>query len=124
MNLGTLIRLLEQRPADGTVQFEFGGLTPGYFSSWRMNPAELCLTHDGKWPKTTGALLAQARGANGHTFEGWKGGDYLMNAETEVWVANAGEPGGASYPYYTAILGIGEGNDDDTVIHTGRAVQR
>lgn len=37
------------------------------------------------------AMLAAARSAVGATYEGWKGGDYTMTANTDCWLANEGD---------------------------------
>jgi hypothetical protein len=42
---------------------------------------------------TAGTLLALCRSCMGETFEGYKGGDFDMGAQTPVWVANYGDTG-------------------------------
>ena len=40
---------------------------------------------------TVDALLDDCRAAVGATFEGYKGGSYKMDEDTEVWISNYGE---------------------------------
>lgn len=40
---------------------------------------------------TIGEMLAEARFAEGATFQGWKGGDYAMNELSDCWIAGHGE---------------------------------
>lgn len=43
---------------------------------------------------TVGAMLTAAKGALGATYEGYKGGEYLMTASTTCWVSNEGDNSG------------------------------
>lgn len=115
--LGELISMLSSRPAEGTVQFDFSGLNPGSFHSWRMDYSQLCLDTRGQWPVKTGSLLAQAQEAIGQTFQGWKGGDYTMSEETSIVVAHPGDPGGCYAYGFTTIIGA-YASDEDTVLLT------
>ena len=115
--LSRLIDLLEPRPKLGTVQFDFSGLSPGDFHSWRMDYSQLCLDSSGGWPVQTGDLLSKARKAIGRTFEGWKGGDYTMGPESTIVIAEPGDPGGTYGHGYTTISGV-RGSDDDTILLT------
>jgi hypothetical protein len=47
-------------------------------------------------------VLGWLRAANGATFHGYKGGEYEMDDDTPLWVANHGNSGG------TAVVGIRE----------------
>jgi hypothetical protein len=102
MRLGELIDTLDPMPADLPVRFDFGA-APEQFVSWRGHYRELSLTagigsrHGGP---TAATLLAAARRADGGTFEGYKGGDYLMERTTPVWADPWGET------YYRAITGL------------------
>lgn len=86
MKLGEIIDTLEQ--FDPTVKVRFSdGSIPGVFMSWRGSYDQLTLAPADESDKlpTVGKLLAAAREADGRTFTGYKGGDFLMDRETPVW---------------------------------------
>jgi hypothetical protein len=101
MRLGGLIDTLEQLPGELPVYFS-DGRHPTTFASWRGVYAELTLYEgndydpDGEdhWPSlpvlTVAELLEQARAAVGETFEGYKGGDFVMSRDTAVWADDYG----------------------------------
>lgn len=106
LTLGGLIDALERAPQDADVQYDFCYLRPTTVDSYRGYYDHLALgwTNErvsaGKyWPKVA-EVLATLKAAVGKTFEGWKGGRYVMKPDTPVWVANAGEAGG------TGIVGV------------------
>lgn len=43
---------------------------------------------------TVGEMLADARSADGTTYQGWKGGDFTMTGWTDCWLAEEGTGGG------------------------------
>lgn len=103
MTLGQIIEALEAAPQDMLVKFDNGHL-PYRFYSWRGVYAELTLHDGGDWegsgedfhykesPQlTVKELLEKALAADGATFEGWKGGDYVMDLSTPVWADPEGE---------------------------------
>ncbi|MFF0277805.1 SLOG family protein [Streptomyces sp. NPDC004330] len=45
---------------------------------------------------TVGDMLADARSALGTTYEGWKGGDYVMSEHTDCWLSGEGRATGDS----------------------------
>jgi hypothetical protein len=97
MKLGELIKAIERVSADRCVYIEPYGLTPGWFSSYRGYYDQLALGYrTGHDRVNAGELLALARAACGDTFEGYKGGSYRMDADTEVWLSNYGETSGVS----------------------------
>lgn len=93
--------ILEQWKASGEgdepcVYFDFGSLVPTNFDSWRGSYAELALGYaldDDKEGPTLSDFLKLCKETDGATFGGWKGGDYTMNKNTPVWVANQGHSG-------------------------------
>lgn len=105
MNLGILTSMLQaQEDQSAEVQYDLGYMVPTNFRSWRGVYAHLALgyrhsTYNDPDP-TVGSLLHECLAADGKTFEGYKGGDYLMDKGTPVWVANDGES------CYTRIVGI------------------
>lgn len=88
---------------DITVWYDFEYLFPTELNSWRGSYSELALNYtsgDYLNPKNTKEFLALLKRADGATFEGYKGGDFVMNRRTPVWVANYGNSGN------TAIIDI------------------
>jgi hypothetical protein len=106
MSLGQLIDKLKEVRArnnkeDATVNFDFEYARPADFSSWRGVYAELALgfAFDGDYT-TLDDLIARAERAVGHTYDGYKGGEFTMTRDTPVWVANYGNSGS------TAVTGV------------------
>lgn len=91
-NLGMLIRDLEPyRDQHIDVVFD-DGTVPGEFMSWRGLYNCLALDYYGSNNHTSAhTLYEMAVQANGHTFEGYKGGDFTMDAGTPIYQANYGE---------------------------------
>lgn len=105
ITLGELIQKLEA-VEDKTlpVAYDFEYAYPTIFQCWRGSYAELALgwSHHGyqacdAWGKSTqppvAAFLEECKSAVGQTFEGWKGGDFIMGLGTAIWVANPGNSG-------------------------------
>ncbi|GAB3937263.1 hypothetical protein [Larkinella terrae] len=101
--------VIELYKEEATVRYDFGYLFPTEIDSWRGSYDELALnyTEEGKETAIT-AFLELLKSAVGKTFEGYKGGDYVMNENTPVWVANYGNSGN------TAIIDVL--NQEHTVI--------
>lgn len=112
MTLGKLIDLLKARPQDQEVYYDFAWMMPTTCHSWRGDYSELAIgwRAEGKAP-TVAEVIAELEGADGKTFQGWKGGDYLMRRSTRIWVENYGDGG------YTAIDRIAD-CDYRTIIET------
>jgi hypothetical protein len=108
ISLGGLIKLLERRDPEQSVQFDFCGFIPTTVASYRGYYEHLALSYEQHrydlepGSDTVAALLKTLRAANGATYEGWKGGLYEMGLETPVWVAPSGECFG------TSIVGLAE----------------
>lgn len=83
------------------VRFDFGYFVPYRAESYRgfYNQLALCYGPSNpqkEWEKRTilatpAAVLADLEGAIGKTYEGYKGGDFVMRSDTPLWVANRGE---------------------------------
>ena len=120
ISLGGLIQLLESRPQEQSVCFDFADLRPTGIDSYRGYYDHLaigyCMRDDNGYYKTVADLLDALRAANGKTFSGYKGGDFVMGLHTPVWVSNWGQ--NAS----TAILGIDEREDFRTVLLTAHII--
>lgn len=112
LTLGGLIQQLELRPKDQRVCFDFASLEVTGLASYRGFYDELAIgfAENGKIGTVEG-LLEELKLADGMTFEGYKGGDFMMHRETPLWVANYGCTGS------TMVVGIRE-CDWQTVIAT------
>lgn len=103
MTMERFIRLLETYPQqEDRVFFSFAEAFPTGFSSWRGNFYDLGLEWETHWswngsgsyrPLSVHMLLTQAKEAIGMGFSGYKGGTYLMDELTPLWVASSGECG-------------------------------
>lgn len=87
LTLGALIAELEKAAPDAPVTFSNGG-APGDPHSYRGYYSDLSFSSVGA--TTVGDLLATCRSALDTTFEGYKGGDFLMGADTPLWSAAYG----------------------------------
>ena len=87
MTLGELIAALEE--ADQSLVVPDGFSRPhsyrGYYDQLAFEPARNV---------TVAHMLSEAKSALGMTFEGYKGGDFVMRECTEVWIAEYGHSGG------------------------------
>jgi hypothetical protein len=123
ISLGTLIRQLErvQFYSDNPghqegcfIQFDFGSFLPRSVHSYRGYYDHLAVSFETQYErnrrhdpsgKTSNScrvpeFLQTLRNAIGQTFSGWKGGNYMMTAETPVWAASTGDATG------TGIVGV------------------
>lgn len=99
--------MIEKYDHEARVEYDFGTAFPTTLDSWRGAYRELALgyelsEYDGEQfaHKTLTDLLEELKGAIGKTYTGWKGGDFVMDDSTPVWVANSGNAGN------TAIVDI------------------
>lgn len=102
MTLGKFISALAEMPQDAPID----GVRDlhsyrGYYSDLAFEPPQE------NAPKLTVAdTLAMCRAAMGQVFQGYKGGDYMMGANTPLWIANYGHCG-------LKLMGV---NPDGTLI--------
>lgn len=84
--LGEVIDHLSALPADQVVDHGFNNPHSyrGYYDQLAFEPCE---------NTTVGAMLACAEAALGGTFQGYKGGDYTMDRDTDCWLARYGSTG-------------------------------
>lgn len=85
MRLDTLIENLEAFPAETVTTF--GGLHSyrGYYDELALDPSE---------ESTVAEVLADAKEAlGGRAFTGYKGGEFVMEPYTAVWLAMYGSTG-------------------------------
>ena len=86
LTLGGLIERLKQLPPDKPVQAIVNA------HSYRGYYCDLAFELTGEMG-VAASSLAIAQAALGEVFEGYKGGDYLMDESTPVWIANYSECG-------------------------------
>ena len=86
MMLGELIARLEREKQDAVLPLGFGAPMSyrGYYEDVAFGPRENV---------TVASMLAHARSAVGTTFEGYKGGDFMMTERTRCWIAHYGDTG-------------------------------
>lgn len=90
LTLGAAIKVAET--ATGVVRFHDEG-GPGEEMSYRGYYSDLSFEYSE--PKPAAAFLAQCRKALGTTYEGYKGGDFVMKEDTPLWRATYGATGDA-----------------------------
>jgi len=79
---------------EATVRFDFEYLFPTELDSWRGSYAELALNFKSEGNEmTVTAFYNMLKEAIGKEFTGYKGGEFIMNEDTPVWVANYGNSG-------------------------------
>lgn len=94
LTLGQLIRKLRTAGDNKEVVFDFGGFYPVGFISWRGIYRELALTyadHNNNGPMRIGDFLSLCEETVGQEFYGYKGGEFVMDHNTPIWVDNYGE---------------------------------
>lgn len=97
ITLGELAVLLKNCQENSHVSFNFPEQYPEHFLSYRGYYDQIALGHgpfNYPEPVTRDLLIARTLAAIGMTFSGYKGGEYIMTADTPVWVANASNPSG------------------------------
>ena len=85
MTLGRLIETLESMPADAHVE------RIGNPHSYRGYYSDLAFERE-PWapPMTAAEAVTLCRRCLGQTYEGYKGGEYVMDADSPVWLASWG----------------------------------
>ena len=95
MTLGSMIAALEGMDGDAPVFFNTNDCTVGPCEahSYRGYYSDLAFK---KGPRTTvEAFLKDCRDSLGETFQGYKGGDFVMHNDTPLWCAEYGSCGPA-----------------------------
>jgi hypothetical protein len=84
IDLGGIITRLEQEDPNRVLPIGFANPHSyrGYYEQLAFEPVR---------DISVGDMLTAARAALGTTFEGWKGGDYLMIESTDCWISLHGE---------------------------------
>jgi hypothetical protein len=96
MNLGELIDALKRKDRETSVYYDFVHFRPCGIHSYRGYYDQLAIGYDDSKDTSVGELLDMLKDADGKTFTGYKGGDYVMSLSTPVWVANHNESGGTA----------------------------
>lgn len=115
--LGNLIDELEKYPSEWYIEIKPFNLIPCFFCSYRGYYSDLNLTFmsrsEAEFKSTTvGELLTKAKEADGKIFYGYKGGEFLMNRNTPIWI------GDDDYSSGVAILKLEKCYDGLVEIHT------
>jgi hypothetical protein len=114
LSLGELIKKIQKANIlrdDGSpksMTFDFGTAIPDSLDSWRGSYCELAVgysmcernSESRAEPMKADKFLVMLKQAIGEDFEGWKGGEFTMDENTPLWVANPGDSGN------TAIVGV------------------
>lgn len=103
ITLGQLIDALKTASPTGSVRFDWCDLHPAGLASYRGYYEDLAIGFMcEKWTPivTVSDFLLECQSAIGKTFEGYKGGDFEMDRDTVLWVANYGSSTG------WAIVGV------------------
>lgn len=87
MHLYELIEYLEKEPQDKIIPLGFHEPHSyrGYYQDLAFEPKENI---------TIAEMLMAVKGALDKTFEGYKGGDFIMNKYTDCWISHYGESQG------------------------------
>lgn len=101
MTLGEIIDVLSALDPDRKVV----GL--GTLDSYRGYYSDLAFEPDAGW-RTVSELLQECRSAVGKAFEGYKGGEYVMDLDTPLWLSPWGEVSGLKL--------IGLKTDEDPIV--------
>lgn len=114
LSLGELIALLKTREPGQEVRFDFCGTQPVSVASYRGFYDHLAVGWSAEYSneRTVLWVLNMLDKCIDDTFCGYKGGEYLMTADTPIWVASRGEADS------TAIVGLDERCNYMTVIKT------
>lgn len=110
LTLGGLIEELEKADPALPIKFDTGA-HPGQADSYRGYYSDLAFAPSST-PLTAGELLKRCRSALGATFQGYKGGDFIMGADTPLWSASYGTSSDGR-----ALMGV-ESRDGGLVIMT------
>lgn len=100
LNLGQFIDVLAAIDPEAFVFFDFGNFTPERFTTWRGAYEQLALTFTEARAVKVADVLAAANDCVGAVFEGYKGGNYRMDRNSKLWVANYG------HTNWTGIAGV------------------
>lgn len=92
VTLGKMIEAIKHMPGNTPVVFDGGDLGPGSPHSYRGYYSDLAF--EGTKGVTIASFLKDCRDSLDSTYDGYKGGDFLMDANTPLWWASYGCSGG------------------------------
>lgn len=93
LSLGELIDALTDFDHTLYVQFDFAGAAPTTIDSYRGYYEDVAIGYSGEYSDVqcrVGKFLDTLKSSEHKTFTGWKGGDYVCDRESAVWVACPG----------------------------------
>jgi len=93
LTLGKAIAVLDDLPDRMKVECD-NGRVPGEADSYRGYYADLAFSPSGPVNKTILKFRRELKAAMGSTFQGYKGGDFTMGAETPLWLSDYGTASG------------------------------
>lgn len=96
MTVGELIATLQRKDPEAWITFDFVHFRPKGIHSYRGYYEDLAIGYESGGDCTVADVLKWLEDANGQTFYGYKGGEYMMDSDTVVWVANHNESGGTA----------------------------
>ena len=113
LKLEPIVKKQKDRQDEASIKYDFEYLFPTGLDSWRGSYEELALNYEteGKYMSVT-AFYNMLTETVGKTFHGYKGGEYVMNKHTPIWVANYGNSGN------TAVVDVVD-NDYEVILITG-----
>lgn len=115
MTLGKLIEMLSRYPDDMVCMFDFCQFIPKGLDSYRGYYEDLAIGYSETGERMpVKDLIAMLKDAIWKTFEGYKGGDFIMNESTEVLVSSYGS---ADRTKITGMYSV----DDILILQTGYA---
>lgn len=92
-NLGNFINDLKKYKEEFLeVEFDDGSI-PDDFESWRGSYCELALSYKSEGICHVPTLYRKAFNSNGSMYEGYKGGEFIMDLDTPIHQANYSETG-------------------------------
>lgn len=116
LTLGEIISRCEAIPSSDSepnVVYDFEYLHPVSIGSWRGSYSELALDFsDDNIEMKLSVFISILKDSVGHTFTGYKGGEFTMSRHTPVWVANYGNSGN------TAVIDVVD-NGYQIILMTG-----
>ena len=109
VTLGELIEFIDKLPLLTNVKFSNGSYPSsvdsyrGYYSDLAIEPSNEKINVE--------KFLVMLKDSLGKTFEGYKGGDYVMEENTPLWMANYGDCG-------EAVVSVSEDGTSDLILVT------
>ena len=110
LTLGKLIEYLSRYRDDKKVKLDIGG-TLGEENSYRGYYSDLAFSQDYDLKMTAGNLLKRCKEILDSEYIGYKGGEYIMDYHTPLWISDYGDADDI------AIIGLYH-NDGICYLHT------